>query len=196
MIAFNVPHHCYDIKIGEGAYSTVYSSLDNTAIKVYKKTQDDFGIEPLALREISNMITLSNCKYTLKIKDIYFGETCGFSMDKFGIELTKMLLIKKSFDEESIKYIIYQLVSALVEAQQHLILHRDVKPQNILIDENLNIKLIDWGLSVPIYSEDIRIEDRSVQTFKHYRIGAQNICLNILNSTIMKQLICGVLVFL
>jgi len=167
MIAFNVPHHCYNTKIGEGAYSTVYSSLDNTAIKIFKKTHDDFGIEPLVLREISNMMTLNNCKYTLQIKDIYFGETCGFSMEKFGIELAKMILIKKTFSEESIKHIIYQLVSALVEAQQHLILHRDVKPQNILIDENLNIKLIDWGLSVPIYSEDIRTEDRSVQTLSY-----------------------------
>lgn len=40
-----------------------------------------------------------------------------------------------------------QIISALEYTHVHKIAHRDLKPENLLLDENQNIKLIDFGLA-------------------------------------------------
>ena len=42
---------------------------------------------------------------------------------------------------------IYNLLSAVKFIHSHNIIHRDLKPSNVLIDENCNIKLCDFGLA-------------------------------------------------
>jgi len=63
-------------------------------------------------------------------------------------------MTKKLHDESSnintklkIKNILYQLLSGLSYCHLLKILHRDIKPQNILMDNNENIKIIDFGLA-------------------------------------------------
>ncbi len=44
--------------------------------------------------------------------------------------------------------ITHQLVQALKTCHSHNILHRDIKPENIMLDEDLNIALSDFGLAI------------------------------------------------
>jgi len=41
-----------------------------------------------------------------------------------------------------------QLVQALKTCHSHSILHRDIKPENIMLDDELNIALSDFGLAI------------------------------------------------
>lgn len=51
-------------------------------------------------------------------------------------------------DETTAQVIFSQLCDALTYLHRNNVCHRDIKLQNIMIDENLNIKLIDFGHSV------------------------------------------------
>lgn len=59
------------------------------------------------------------------------------------------LAIGRSFDPEEIKHIAVKVLEILVYLQNRIppVIHRDVKPENILVDDQLNVYLIDFGMS-------------------------------------------------
>ncbi len=66
-------------------------------------------------------------------------------------DLKKFLEIN-TLNEDQVKHIIYQLLLALDYCHSNRVIHRDLKPQNILIDrEKQNIKLADFGLARTYY---------------------------------------------
>lgn len=53
-----------------------------------------------------------------------------------------------TLSEYEIRYYIYQLLKALDYCHSHGIMHRDVKPHNIMVDPSKRkLRLIDWGLA-------------------------------------------------
>lgn len=59
------------------------------------------------------------------------------------------LAVGRSFTPDQIKQIAVQLLEILVYLQERMppVIHRDIKPENILVDENLNVYLIDFGFA-------------------------------------------------
>jgi len=49
--------------------------------------------------------------------------------------------------EEYGRFIMHQLVDAVEHMHNRDIIHRDIKPENIIVDEQMNIKLLDFGFS-------------------------------------------------
>ncbi|WP_414152214.1 Stk1 family PASTA domain-containing Ser/Thr kinase [Limosilactobacillus reuteri] len=63
--------------------------------------------------------------------------------------------------------IMEQVLSAVVTAHAHGIIHRDLKPQNILIDENKNVKITDFGIAVAV-SQDSLTQTNTLMGSVHY----------------------------
>jgi len=63
-----------------------------------------------------------------------------------GGELYDHIVQKGQLGEEEACHLFWQLVTAVEELGKHGISHRDIKPENILLDKNMNLKLIDFGL--------------------------------------------------
>ncbi|MBW3349809.1 Stk1 family PASTA domain-containing Ser/Thr kinase [Limosilactobacillus reuteri] len=63
--------------------------------------------------------------------------------------------------------IMEQVLSAVATAHAHGIIHRDLKPQNILIDENKNVKITDFGIAIAV-SQDSLTQTNTLMGSVHY----------------------------
>ena len=64
-----------------------------------------------------------------------------------GGELRDLLTEKKNFREEVVKFYAVQIIDAVMNLHEREIIHRDLKLENILIDETGYLKIIDFGIS-------------------------------------------------
>ena len=67
-------------------------------------------------------------------------------MDYCGYDISKALK-KCEFTVDQTLLIMYNILSAIHFMHQAKVMHRDLKPANILIDEQFNIKICDFGMS-------------------------------------------------
>ncbi len=68
------------------------------------------------------------------------------------------LINKEIFTEEQTRFYIAQLVLAVESIHKMNYVHRDLKPDNILLDKNGHIKLTDFGLCKPFEEEEAEVE--------------------------------------
>ena len=94
------------------------------------------------------------------IPDIYGyykinGGTCiAMEFCKYDLRNFKKQLLKRNFSETLLCYISFQILDAILNLQKNKIIHQDIKPQNILIDEYLNVKLCDFSISLNYSGSD------------------------------------------
>lgn len=69
-----------------------------------------------------------------------------------GEPLSRILKSHGPFDEEAVLCLMANLADALDYAHEAGIVHRDVKPSNCMVDTQGNVKLMDFGLSVPFFT--------------------------------------------
>jgi mitogen-activated protein kinase 1/3 len=62
-------------------------------------------------------------------------------------DLSKIIVSSQTLDDEQIQWIMYQLCCGLAEFHSFGLIHRDIKPGNILVDGECGLKICDYGLS-------------------------------------------------
>ena len=171
--------------IGEGGSAVVYKYIDNNKLYACKKqTKNILSIE----REIEIMKKYKQHKHLPMYFDSYVDNSTNlhrslryhyiFMEYCQGQELFQH--IKQDFDFELATNIIYQLLTAVKHLQKYNIIHSDIKLENIIIDQNNQIKLIDFGLSrvLPEYENCVRL-NRYIGTIGY--ISPESILFNYVN---------------
>jgi len=139
-------------KIGEGTYGVVYKAKnletsEIVALKRIKLESEDEGIPSTAIKEISLLKGLNNPNI-VKLYDVIHGErklTLVFEFLDF--DLKKCIDEKTKVTYPTIKSYLYQLLNGIAFCHEHRVLHRDLKPQNLLINKKGELKLADFGLA-------------------------------------------------
>ena len=143
-----------DKKIGSGGMGSVYLGIhedsgEQAAVKVLPASlaRED-GFVARFNREIASMKSLENPHIVKFIDSGVDQETYYYSMEYVeGDTLTSVILREKRIPwEKSVDYAI-QICSALKAAHDTGIVHRDLKPSNLLIDQDDQIKLTDFGVA-------------------------------------------------
>ncbi|OMO54749.1 hypothetical protein CCACVL1_27627 [Corchorus capsularis] len=140
---------------GRGSFAKVHeaTSLDDcnnvVAIKIIDKTKTDAAMEPRIVREVSAMRRLQHHPNILKIHEVMATKTKIYLVMELasGGELFNKVLRRGRLPEKLARSYFTQLVSALNFCHQNGVAHRDLKPQNLLLDQNGNLKVSDFGLS-------------------------------------------------
>ncbi|XP_076044863.1 cyclin-dependent kinase-like 4 isoform X2 [Oratosquilla oratoria] len=140
-------------KIGEGSYGVVYKCRNKetgtlVAIKKFVESEDDPLIKKIALREIRmlkqlkhpNLINLIEV-FRRKRKLHLVFEYCDHTV------LNELEKNPKGCPEALVKSITYQLVQAIKFCHAGQTIHRDVKPENILLTIDGVVKLCDFGFA-------------------------------------------------
>jgi serine/threonine protein kinase len=93
----------------------------------------------------------------VRVMDIGYDEGAYYMvMEYIEGSTLKNIISQRSVDEkEAVGYAI-QICSALAAAHKKGIIHRDIKPQNILIDKDGNVKLTDFGIAKSISTKEER----------------------------------------
>lgn len=77
---------------------------------------------------------------------------------------TETKVLSRQLDDESLRIYIYKILEALEFSHSHGIMHRDVKPLNIVINHDAkDLRLIDWGLAdfyIPEKEYNVRVASR------------------------------------
>ncbi|POM81128.1 Cyclin-dependent Kinase [Phytophthora palmivora] len=147
--------------IGEGTYGIVYkakekASGDYVAIKKFKTAGD----EQLSMREIQACSMLSH-PYIVSYRNSFRHDgLLHLVFDYVSGGMVKLLSKnKKGVKPQEARKIIFQLCKALEYCHTNRIIHRDVKPDNVLIDENDDIKLCDFGVARTVQFEGDPLSD-------------------------------------
>lgn len=158
-------------KLGEGTYAQVFAGYDHTtrrpvAIKRIRFDQDDGDIPTCVLREVTVLKRLGNHRHIVELLEVAIVPTaqcCDLLLGYVPQNLFQVLKQRGAFTLAQTAHFGLQLVEALRHCRACGVLHRDLKPQNILVDVRRNtLQLCDFGLSRVRPNYDHRLTNQVV----------------------------------
>nr|XP_058906573.1 cyclin-dependent kinase 16 isoform X1 [Kogia breviceps] len=139
-------------KLGEGTYATVYKGksklTDNLVALKEIRLEHEEGAPCTAIREVSllkdlkhaNIVTLHDIIHTEKSLTLVF-EYLDKDLKQYLDDCGNII------NMHNVKLFLFQLLRGLAYCHRQKVLHRDLKPQNLLINERGELKLADFGLA-------------------------------------------------
>ncbi|GAA0175857.1 non-receptor serine/threonine protein kinase [Lithospermum erythrorhizon] len=143
--------------IGRGAYGIVCSSFNReTNEKVaIKKINNVFGNRIDAMRTLRELQLLRNIRHenVIALKDVMMPIYRNSFKDVYLVyelmdtDLHQIIKSPQPLSSDHCKYFLFQLLRGLKYLHSANILHRDLKPGNLLINANCELKICDFGLA-------------------------------------------------
>ncbi len=166
----------YEIQeiIGVGGMAVVYKAHDNVenrtvAIKILK---EEFVSNEEFIRRFKNeskAIAVLSHPNIVKVYDVSFGDLIQYIVMEYidGITLKEFIERKGSLSWKDAVYFAIQILKGLQHAHDKGIVHRDVKPQNIMVLADGTIKVADFGIARFARNEQRTITDKAIGSV-HY----------------------------
>ena len=166
----------YEIQdvIGVGGMAVVYKAYDNiddriVAVKVLKEeylANEEFRRR---FKNESKAIAVLSHPNIVKVYDVSFGDRLQYIVMEYieGITLKEYIEKKGVIDWNEALFFIIQILRALQHAHDKGVVHRDVKPQNIMLLENGTIKVADFGIARFSHSESRTVTEKAIGSV-HY----------------------------
>ncbi len=140
--------------IGVGGMAVVYKAYDSiddrvVAVKILK---DEFLANEEFRRRFKNeskAIAVLSHPNIVKVYDVSYGDRLQYIVMEYieGITLKEYIEQVKTVSGKEAIHFITQILRALQHAHDKGIVHRDIKPQNIMLVQNGNIKVTDFGIA-------------------------------------------------
>lgn len=157
--------------IGVGGMAVVYKAFDNidhriVAVKILKSeylANEEFKRR---FRNESKAVAVLSHPNIVRVYDVSFGDAIQYIVMEYveGITLKNYITQQGVVDPREALYFITQLLRALKHAHDKGIVHRDIKPQNILLVSDGTIKVTDFGIA--------RISENATRTMTDGAIGS------------------------
>lgn len=166
----------YEIQelIGVGGMAVVYRAYDiiDDKIVALKILKDEFlGNNDFVRRfkNESNAIAVLSHPNIVKVYDVSFGTKIQYIVMEYidGITLKEFISRQKIVNWQDAVYFAKQTLSALKHAHNKGIIHRDIKPQNIMLLKDGTIKVTDFGIARFARNETHTMTDRAIGSV-HY----------------------------
>ncbi len=166
----------YEIReiIGVGGMAVVYKAYDCiedriVAVKILKEefiSNEEFIIR---FKNESKAIAVLNHPNIVKVYDVSFGDLIQYIVMEYvdGITLKQYIEKQQSLRWKDAVYLTIQVLRALQHAHDKGIVHRDVKPQNIMLLADGTIKVTDFGIARFARSEHKTMTDKAIGSV-HY----------------------------
>lgn len=150
---FEITNRYTDLNpVGMGAFGLVCSATDTyTGQSVaIKKIMKPFSTAVLAKRTYRELKLLKHLRHEnlICLEDIFLSplEDIYFVTELQGTDLHR-LLQTRPLEKQFVQYFLYQILRGLKYVHSAGVIHRDLKPSNILINENCDLKICDFGLA-------------------------------------------------
>lgn len=140
--------------LGEGTFGKVYKAVHREtnkpyAVKIIKIRYEDEGVPSTAIREVS---LLKECNHpnVIRLHQVFYSPArLGLVFEFLDMDLRLFLKKQGPFtDPPWLQSAVHQCFCGIEFCHGHRILHRDLKPQNVLVDVGTHrLKLADFGLA-------------------------------------------------
>mmetsp|Transcript_23206 Transcript_23206/g.37234 ORF Transcript_23206/g.37234 Transcript_23206/m.37234 type:complete len:361 (+) Transcript_23206:117-1199(+) len=144
--------------LGKGAYGQVCAVTNSDtgerlAVKKVKNAFEDVGDAKRVLREIRLLCSFDH-ENVLSIRDLVMPKNkLGKHEDVYIItelldtDLSKVIYSPQPLIDDHCQYFLYQILRGLKYLHSAKVLHRDLKPGNLLVNSNCDLKICDFGLA-------------------------------------------------
>lgn len=148
--------------LGEGGMANVYLAHDlvldrDVSVKLLRlDLRDDSQTKRRFEREALSASQL-NDPHIVGVYDVGEDHGMQYMVMQYvkGTDLKQYITDNYPIPLKVVVRIMEQVLSAVQTAHEHGIIHRDLKPQNILIDQNKNIKITDFGIATASYDNSL-----------------------------------------
>jgi len=114
-----------------------------------KGEDDEEGVPPSVIREVCFLKQISGHPNIVRLQDVLYHESSKMTLvlEHLPYDLSDVITKKPTFCNTYARKWVHQILEAVSYCHARKLLHRDLKPQNLLLDNEHNIKVADFGLA-------------------------------------------------